>query len=1228
MKLTQAQSSAINVRDSSLIISAGAGSGKTAVLTERILTRICDENDNCNISDFLIVTFTNTAAKELSDRMRKKLTERAAECPWNKKIAQNIALLPLAKISTINSFCYEIVRNNFQKLGLSSSLRIGDEAEMNVIRQKLMNEVVDEAFEQMGDDITFLMAYETFSSAKNDGGFVDTLLNLHRLFTNIPDVDSYRQKVLKCYDEITKEEEFFNTFFGRRLYDETKQLLSKNVSLLDALIKSCKCDKALVDKYVPVLETEQDEARLVLNTLDEGYSATKALLDEYKPKSLAAVKNVENPQLKDKVKNAKNCICNSVKQLYNDYYTSTHELLKLAAKDTANVLSCLFMLVNRFEHKLSEKKQRSGIIEFSDAERYTLKLLVQSTEPFVVTDLAKSMREKFKEIYIDEYQDVNPLQDLIFKALSRVDQNGSEYTRFMVGDIKQSIYRFRGASPDIFLKYRESFCDIEGEGNNKRIFMNHNFRCSESVVDFSNYLFKKLMGEYYLDGDELIFARQEEIPVKLKTQLVISEYDKEITGKSVTADMLEAAIICDKIKEIVQNPKYCDSDGKMYSYKDIAVLARSKSALKTYESIFSIKGIPVFSDVGESFYGKKEILLCLCILQSIDNPMRDIPLAGYMRSFAARFTDDELCIIKNTFKKMKLYNSVKKYALNEDGKCDEALSKKCSEFISNLRELRDYARGKSASQLVWRIFTQMGLLNHCAHPDFTSDATSARRNLLKLYEMSLDFNKTSFRSVGSFVDYINASMKKDDIKAERIVGDECVRLMTVHASKGLEFPVCFVSDLARRFNKTDEKQYLVFSEKQGFACMLCDSPGALSTLSESNTVRITTPYKKLVSCDIDVQTFNEEIRILYVALTRARDMLIMTGVSPKKTEKLIEEAQTASFLGDFSSASSFLSLITSCIINDTSSIPLYLAAGLENPFDMKNELSNCFEASFVTCERAYALLTDSEHNESDAESEKDSCGIDDDYLKKIQALCDFKYENDIDAPAKLTVSMLKTGLIDEQMSDLENNEEQQDYIPNERKVVSLENSVQKKIPDFLSGKNQANAAEKGTAMHMFMQFANYEDCENMSGCENEAYRLAQMGFITHEQLKLLDFDRLFAFFNSDLYLEVKRSKKVYREQRFNLEVSAFDACYGESYDKDILVQGVIDLFFENDDGTYTVVDFKTDRVFGKDAEKELIQRHKSQLTYYCRAVSEMTGANVRSAVLYSFALNKKVAVQI
>lgn len=1206
MNFTPSQQNAIDARDCSLIISAGAGSGKTAVLTERILERICDENDDCNIDDFLIVTFTNAAAKELSDRIRKKLSERAAKDPANKKILNNIALLPLAKISTINSFCYELVRNNFQKIGLSASVRIADEAEMAVIREKLVYEVVDEYFELNGDDENFIAVYEIFASAKNDNGFVEAILELDKKLRSLPDSDAFCKDVLQKYKNASQADEFFATEMGKEIKQKTVIEAQKALNIFVDLAEVCGKYTALVDKYLPSIECEIDLARSVISLCDKGYDSVKDCVDNAEKVSFKAIRGFENPMLQNLIKDTKNLVSSDFRQKLISRFCCTEEQLRVCAGDTYKVLSKLFEIVNVFSQRLDEKKKQLSVIEFSDAERYALSLLVESISPFRVTSLAKQLSNRFSEVYIDEYQDVNPLQDMIFKSLSRRTDDGEECSRFMVGDIKQSIYRFRGASSDIFMHYRDSFSEIESEAFSKRIFMNDNFRCSESVIDFTNMLFSRLMGEYYLEGDRLLHSRIEKNKLEQKVKYIAFDYDKSITD-GVSSTELEAAIICKEIKKIVNNPEYTDSDGNMYKLSDVAILARSKAALKVYESVLGEHGIPTVCDVGESFYGKKEIILCMNILNAIDNPERDIYLAGFMRSFAGGFTDDELATIKKHYRKMSLYRAVINCAENEKM---GNLCEKCRDFVENLRQYRSFSRGKSAEKLLWKLYCDMDLLGKCSSESFTNDKKGTRKNLLKLYQMARDFSATSFKGVGAFIDYINGSMKQSDIKAERELSGECVSIMTIHSSKGLEFPICFVSDLSRRFNKSDETSRLVFSEKEGVAVTLCDTSAIESTKSNTGMVRIDTPYRRFVSDELDRELIDEEIRILYVALTRARDMLIMTGVFPKKLENVLKDALVTSYSGNFSDCSNFSSLILGALAHSSVLKPFFDAAGMEIG-ELSGEGEGFFECHYVSCaealsdfERITCVVRDVEQGESDEK-------IDHELLEMLK---NRKKAPDISlVPSKITVSQLKKGLIDEE------------NLVKEATGTVVICDREETVPRFVSGQKAADGAEKGTAMHMFMQFARYEECEN--GCTEEADRLLEMGFIDKRQRELLDLSRLDKFFSSEFYGKIKSSGEIYREQRFNLWADSFVGENGERFEEGVLVQGVIDLFYRNADGTYTVVDFKTDRVFGEGAEAILIDRHKEQLMYYKRAVEEMTGCVVRDAVIYSFSLMKEIIVE-
>ena len=1215
MKFTDNQRHAITARNCSLIISAGAGSGKTAVLTERIISRIIDENDDCDITDFLIVTFTNAAAKEMSNRIREKLSEYAEKNGSNKKILRNLALLPLAKISTISSFCYDTVKSNFHVLGISPSVRIADDAEMLVLKNELMNETLDEAFETMGEDEAFIAAYEILSWAKSDRGFIEALLDIDKKLVNVTDRNGFCRMVLDGYREVAESEEYFKTGFGRQLCEEVRDLSESFIDTIRRLVDKCLENEVLAEKYRPILFEDMDFATAVISLLGTSYDKLREHIITFEKPSFSTArmpKGFDDKALKDFIMNTRNAAIKKYLERLEEYFSCDAEKLRLAADDSERIISVLFTLCDAFQKKLDEKKSAMSMMEFSDAERYALTLLVESTDPFTVTPLAKQLRSRYREIYIDEYQDVNPLQDMIFRAISRESAAGDETNRFMVGDIKQSIYRFRGASADIFMQYRDGFSDIDDASDvcTRRIFMSDNFRCAKNVIDFTNFIFRRLMGKYYLGGDELIFSRTEAIPSKEKVKLLTYRFNKK-EDEGISSEEIEAAIICRQILEYINNPKYTKPDGKTYSLKDVAILAKNKDILRSFESIFALFGIPVNSGVGEDFYAKKEIVLCLDMLHSIDNPEKEIYLAGFMRSFAGGFSDDELALIKLHSRRTKLYGSVISYG-KECTQENPDLAKKCNAFVEKLREYRTFSRGKSAAQLLWKLYTDYDLLGLCADRRFTYDGVGARKNLMKLYQIAGDFSSTGFRGVGAFIAYIKGAMEKAEVKAERELSGESVTLMTIHGSKGLEFPICFVSDLSHGFNKMDTSSRLVFSEKSGVATKLCDTEGVKSLSTNSASVSVETPFRKLIANRIDKEIHDEQARLLYVALTRARDILVLTGGFSKDPEKALTEFNAADYTRDYS-GDSFFRMLLSALGTQRALSTIYRAVGAECT-NTETEAEEFFECDFVPVSTASELYKEYLAKGARAEDEEEKKQeADTEFLDRITRLGSFRYENSAlcTLPAKLTVSRLKKGLLDEE----EQTETDEKFIPHRK---------EEPVPLFVAGEKKADAAQAGTAMHLFMQFCDFEACVS-EGCEKQAERLLQMGFIDERQKGLLDYEKLDGFFKDGIYGSISKSSFVYREQRFNLEVSAFDIAGDVSQElsgKDILVQGVIDLFFENPDGSYTVVDFKTDRVSEDDGEEILIERHRTQLCYYAKAVEEMTGKKVSSVIIYSFSLMK------
>ena len=719
------------------------------------------------------------------------------------------------------------------------------------------------------------------------------------------------------------------------------------------------------------------------------------------------------------------------------------------------------------------------------------------------------------------------------------------------------------------------------------------------------------MGGDFEAVDFLLFSRCEEKPVHPKALISILDIDKSSDAET-SAEEYESRFIGQKILGIVQNPLYMSSSGKTFNFSDVAVLTRSKNALKIYESVLTEMGVPVYSDVGEGFYGKKEILLALCILNSIDNPKRDIYLAGFMRSAPGGFTDDELCVIRQADKKDGLYAALNRYSQSGT---DALLAEKCAAFIETLGEYRRLSRGKNAAELLWEIYTRMDHLNLCASPSFNADSAQQcadrRKNLLKLYEIARNYTKTSFRGVGAFIEYINGSMENTDEKADRLLGDDCVRLMTIHSSKGLEFPVCFVSDLARRFNRSDEREKTVFSDSAGIGLKLRDVEGLLSQTSSTGRTVIDTPFRKLVGgCEAE-KGLSEEMRILYVALTRARDYLFMTAAVKNDVCKSFKRAYVNCATGGFSNAQSYMEAILNCVMSDECASAYRSRAELDALNGVCGDAFNgCLECELLLSDY---LELDVLNTQAQAAGCPGSGQIDIQVYDTLKERGAFEYAGEVftKIPSKLTVSQLKKGLIDE-----------------DGKALSEAKRDLKKIPDFCLGEKAPGGTERGTAMHLFMQFADYKRCEN-GGCAAEADRLFADGFIDGRTRALLDLPTLDGFFATELYGQVKNSKHVYRERRFNLEQDAGD--YTDAAQRgirNVLVQGVIDLYFENGDGTYTVVDFKTDSVGEQDGESVLKQRHSAQLLYYCRAVEEITGCRVSEAQLFSFALLRGVSVEV
>ena len=1215
LNFTQAQKNAIMTKDCSLLVAAGAGSGKTRVLTERIIENLLA--GDADITDFLIVTFTNAAAKEMQERIKKALAQRSIMNPDNKRLTHNLALLPQARISTISSFCFDIVKENFQKLGLSPKLRIAEEAEADVMLEMVFDGIIEERLSQGTDNKAFIMLYETFAGKKSDKSFLKALMKYYEKLTNLPSMKAYLEECVKHYKELSECKEVFDTFYGRLIKDIVKSFSERAKQKLMCAMQAVGNEKELKKAFEHHIVNDLDTIENLTTSLESSFDAAFYCLKEYKPANITVSSKIPEPLKDTAVK-----IAGMLRQereyikaeIRGKYLCVSSDIIKLLGEDLCVLMKELADIMEQADMLFANMKMQKGVITFSDAERLALDILYDDVQGQKISSVAKRMSGSIRELYIDEYQDINPIQDMIFKALSRKDDTGKEYNRFLVGDAKQSIYGFRGARPEIFNQYRMEFEDLESEkANRRKIFMQNNFRCSENVIDFTNMVFEKIMSEQYTKDDALIYSKKEQNKIEAPVKIILCDANDTKTS-SQERNIFEAQCVYEQICRLVGNSDVLGSNGEQYRFCDVAVLVQTGAEAKLLEKYLSDREIPVICEKGESFFDRNEIKLALSIIKSVNNPQRDIYTAGFMRSPIGAFEDDELLEIRIFNRKASIFTSAQQYLENFSTQPEKSeLCAKIQRFLSLHSELRHLSRNCTASDFIKKMYKKTDIVNICAcgalersFGEGIADAKALvrRRNLIAFYDMARDFDKTVFKGISSFIGYIDMRIRQDNTKGATSNDDNCVQIMTIHKSKGLEFPVCILFGCAKK-EKAKNDNKIIMNENLGTTFKIRTLSGMKSIKNaKSGFICVETPLYTAITHMSDRLEQVESKRKLYVALTRAQERLILTAF-PEKTGELEEK-----------------------INSDKSYIAIHGESQLEwilSAISLSNEnfrINKCGEYSynnkdgrcvFALENKKYAILPEDEQEDDTRNSDDATYCVDEVLLEKVKNEIDKRQgflKKIVSVPPKLTVSLLKQGLIDYE----------------DTSAVTLAERAPMDMPAFIRENKDKTAAEKGISMHMFMQFANFDNCVK-EGSKKEAQSLKDVGYITQKQLEMLDTEKLDRFFESYVYNEIKQAKKIFREHRFNLKIPACEVIADIPETEDfVLVQGVIDCFIENKDGTYTVIDFKTDRVSKDTGAEVLKQRYKNQILLYCRAVREITGKPVKKALIFSFSLMKEIDV--
>ena len=1166
---TEKQLDAIETRDRTLLVSAAAGSGKTATLTERIIRSLTDKEHPVSVDSMLVVTFTKAAASELKSKISSALAGAVAKNPKNKELERQLFLLPEAKIKTIDSFCADILRQNADSVGVPFNYRIADVAECELMSRSVLEAMIEAVYSGNAPEIATPEEFEALADCLTDSKKAEELYEVFayvygKCESSLLGVETVAELVEKFNpDGFTSVEA---TEHGAYLMSESQRVLEHYARAAGKYYNEIYSEGT--EKFRDMLLSDKEKLTSLLK--NQSYSQMREGLMSLSFDRRPTVKG-DKPAAVEEYTVIRDEMKEDIKKLLS-YFGYTDEQWRSLFSELYQHLSVMVRFLRRFDELFINEKLRRSALSYADVERFCYLCLVKDGER---TDVAKNLERSFDAVYIDEYQDVNSLQNSIFEAISKKDN------RFMVGDIKQSIYGFRSAKPEIFASMKQSFPPLEKSArqDSASIFMSNNFRCDKGVVDFVNSVFDRafsLGGESigYSEGDRLIYSKKSENGGAYPEIYMLDKAGDENEDAPCAPDA-----VAKKIEELLESGTL--DDGNQIKPSDIAIIMRNASGKdKLYAEALSKRGIPVAISGAKSFFLSSEILLTLCVLNSIDNPRRDIYLAGLMCSPLYSFTANELYDIRRECSG-ELYTALISYC-EKNPDFEKGIS-----FLRSLNKYRELAEGISAAELLYRIYNETGLLALAA-------ASGGKENLMLLYDYAREFEAGEFQGLYNFINFINSLIdKRTTFDDNRAIGDgDSVRIVTCHGSKGLEYPVVFLVDAGARIRNHEAKNRLAYSEDFGIAIRL-RTPSGLAVVNN--------PVFDLVNRFIFAKAYEEELRVLYVALTRARERLYVFGVCPLlDRDKYLEEIDIkrecldAYSLGELSS---YMEII--------------LVSSGQAPKNME----------YNTAQNEEADTSEKESQDENTNGEiRESCELKNDILQRIV----YKYPNKhlTELPKKMSVSKMSPTVLDGTENDGED--------------ISSEGDTSARIPAFISGRKEEESAKRGIATHYFMQFCDLE-LLHTKGSAWELDRLTKKSFISKEDAKRVRLSEIEQFRKSKLFEEMRTASKLYRELRFNVmlpaELFTQDGERKEQYEgREILVQGVIDCIIEYPDGSLGVFDYKTDRLTKEamtdtNLGKEILrEKHKNQLTYYAYAVERIFGKRPKKVSIYSLALGETVDV--
>ena len=1171
-QLTTEQQAAVDERGGPVLISAAAGSGKTRVLVERVLDRVMKQG--ADVDRFLIITFTKAAAAELRARVVQTLHEQLAQNPSDRHLRRQLTLIYRAQISTVHSFCTQLLRENAAALDMDGDFRMCDEGEGAVLMDQVLSRVLDEHYEHMEEHADIAKLVDTMSAGRDDRRLMQITLDIFRRIQSHPDPEGWLEEQERLW-QLEGVDDPARTGWGRVLLEQARGRARHSLGQLERALALSDNDAVLSQNYAPSISVSIDGVRTVLE--QDSWDGMRAALAVEFP-AVGRKRGIEDEVSAQRVKDLRSSAKKGVEKLAELFADPAEQVLD-DLRCAGPAVCALLALVRDFGRAYAEQKRRLGVVDFSDLEHMAVRLLTDGQGRS--TDLARGWGERYDEVMVDEFQDTNLVQNAIFNALTARRGN-----LFMVGDVKQSIYRFRLADPTIFLHYYDTFVwggQAEPGQSRKRI-LSGNFRSFPQVLDGVNDLFRDLMsrelGELdYTDDQALVPQKPAVSDPARQVEFDLVETGKQTAEEPEDKSLLEARNAARHIRRLLDEPMRLEN-GSALRAEDVMILMRSPGpVLHHYIRALNEQGIPWSADTGDDFFAFTEINVALSLLQVVDNPRQDVPLISVLRSPVYDFSADRLAQLRAEGEG-DFYSALERAA--REGAQD------CADFLGQLTQLRLDAGERTCSQMVWHVYQQTDLLGlFSAMPE----GDSRRSHLLSLYELARHQEGLGCRTLFEFllrIDRLRANNQK--VFGSGTGGDTAgVRILTVHRSKGLEAPVVLLCNLGRQFNRDDSKKPVLFHTDLGVGPKYLDTDRGI----ELNTVA-----RQAVSITLDREMLAEELRLLYVAMTRAREKLILSMTvedAEKAVANLREDVTSPVAPYAMAGCNCTGQWILLSLLNYRSADRLRELAGMgfgekELTFPWTVRLVDGNELTRPAPVRAAREV----QTEGDVLAQRE--------LERLYGWS-YPYQQAVDVPSKLTATQLKGRAVDREAAE--------ETAPPPRTAAPLYR------PDFAAEKLGLTAAQKGTALHLVMQFMNFARGADPEQVSAEIRRLVDEEYITPRQGEAADPERIAAFFRSPLGREMAGAQ-LHREFKFSLLTDA-GAYYPGLAGEELLLQGVVDCWFETADGI-TVVDFKTDRVTA-DTVARRAKEYAAQLEAYTRALEAMTGKPVTRRLLWFFALD-------